>query len=133
MEKPPMKIEHVGLNVKDPVGMADWWVKNLGMKVVRKFGPPACTHFLADASGQVMVEIYCNTKAAIPDYASMDLLVLHVAFVSGDIGRDHDRLVEAGATELQAPYSTEAGDRIAVVRDPWGFPVQLVERAQPMI
>jgi catechol 2,3-dioxygenase-like lactoylglutathione lyase family enzyme len=128
-----MKIEHVGLNVKDPVKMAEWYVRNLGMKVARKSGPPSHTHFLADSSGQVMIEIYNNTSAPMPDYASMDLLVLHLAFMADDVPGTYRRLLAAGATPLNEPYVIESGDQIAVVRDPWGFPVQLVKRAKPMI
>jgi len=41
-----MNLEHLGLNYHDPVAAAAWYVKNLGMKVTRKFGPPGHGHFL---------------------------------------------------------------------------------------
>ena len=55
-----MKIEHVAFNVADPVAVAAWYVEYLDMSVVRKLDIAAQTHFLADSSGQVMIEIYNN-------------------------------------------------------------------------
>ncbi len=127
-----MKIEHLGLNVKDPVAMAQWYERNLGMRIVRKGGPPAHTHFLADDSGQVMFEIYCNTKAPMLDLPSTDLLTLHLAFLADDVVEKHRQLLAAGATPLDAPTVIASGDQLAVIRDPWGLAVQLVKRAKPM-
>jgi glyoxylase I family protein len=31
-----MKIEHFAINVADPIAMADWYVSNMGMTIVRK-------------------------------------------------------------------------------------------------
>jgi len=43
-----MKIEHFGMNVPDPVGMAKWYVEHLGMRIVTESGEPPYGHFLAD-------------------------------------------------------------------------------------
>ena len=45
-----MDIEHIGYVVEDPRAMAAWYVKHLGMKVVRCLGEPNYTQFLADSS-----------------------------------------------------------------------------------
>ncbi len=128
-----MKIEHFACNVPDPVAMADWYVQHLGMKLVRSGNPPINARFLADESGSVMIEIYCNEKAPIPDYTAMDPLVMHLAFVSEDVPADCRRLVEAGATVVDAPMVTPSGDHLAMLRDPWGVAIQLCRRATPMI
>jgi hypothetical protein len=39
----------------------------------------------------------------------------------------------AGATAEGEVTTTDAGDHLAMLRDPWGFPVQLVYRRDPMI
>ena len=49
-----MDIEHLALNVPDPVGMAAWYVEHLGMRVLRKLDAAPFTHFLADGSGRVV-------------------------------------------------------------------------------
>jgi glyoxylase I family protein len=128
-----MKIEHVALQVPDPVGMADWYCANLGCVIARKGGPPINGRFLLDGSGQVMLELYSNPAVAIPDYASMDPLLVHVAWLSEDITADVERLVKAGARVADAPSKTPAGDTLAMLRDPWHVSLQLITRAQPMI
>jgi len=100
---------------------------------VRCGEPPANARFLADSSGTVMMEIYNNPKAKVPDYASMDPLVLHLAFSADDVAGARKKLIEAGASPYGETTVTDDGDVIAIVRDPWGFPVQLARRAAPMI
>ena len=128
-----MKVEHVAMNVNDPPAVAKWYVENLGMRVVRAGGPPVYTTFLADEGDHVMVEIYHNAAAAVLDYRSMDPLLLHLAFVSNDMEADRDRLLAAGATPAGEIGTTPAGDQLAMLRDPWGFAIQLARRNQPMI
>lgn len=43
------------------------------------------------------------------------------------------RLIAAGATPAGEIVVTPAGDELAMLRDPWGIPLQLVRRAEPMI
>jgi len=127
-----MKIEHVALNVTDPSAMAAWYADHLGMTVAHRIEGPAHTHFLADDAGTVMLEIYRNPPDAVPDYASMDPLILHVAFVSDSPARDRDRLISAGAT-LLSDMRLDDGSHIVMLRDPWGLAIQLCKRARPMI
>ena len=127
-----MKLEHVALNVEDPLAVAQWYVANLGLRMVRQMDEPPYTHFLADSSGRVMLEIYCNPPDQVPDYAVMDPLILHLAFVSEDPGADKDRLVAAGAT-LVDDIRLEDGSHLVMLRDPWGLALQLCKRGVPMI
>ena len=128
-----MKIEHVAFNVKDPLAMGRWYVEHLGMKVKRRTVDPPYAHFLADDSGTVMIEIYGNDAAPVPDYESTNPLVLHLAFVSNDLDADVDRLTKAGATQVGERLNAPNGDHLAMLRDPWGFAIQLVTRAETMI
>ena len=130
MEK--VRFEHVAINVKDPIAMADWYCKNLGMTIVFKADPPANTRFIKDAGGKARIELYNNSSAPIPDYASQDLLVLHFAFNVDNVKATCDRLIEAGAKMDKDVTVTAAGDEIATVRDPWGIALQFVKRAKPM-
>lgn len=127
-----MKIEHVALQVGDPAAMAGWYVEHLGCSVARAGGAPAFIHFLRDSAGTSMLELYRNPRVAVPDYASMDPMLVHVAFVSADPAADRDRLVAAGATIADDIVRSPAGDELVMLRDPWGVAVQLVRRAQPM-
>ena len=127
-----MKVEHLALQVADPVKMAKWYVEHLQMQVVRKGGKPSYGRFLADLTGRVILEIYHNPNYPVPDYASQPAAQLHLAFAVSDIDVVHANLVAAGAKPEGQIEEIAAGDRIAVVRDPWGLAVQLVKRAKAL-
>ena len=128
-----IRFEHVAINVEDPVTMAKWYCRNLGMKVIRKGPAPVNAHFISDAGENMMLEIYCNPPDAVPDYASMDPLLLHIAFMTNDVKNIRDKLIAAGATPVGDISITSSGDEIAILRDPWGLAIQFVKRAEPML
>jgi len=128
-----MKIEHVAYMVKDPPATAAWYVEHLGFEIKRAMDVSPYGHFLADGSGAVMLEIYNNPAARVPDYAAIDPLVLHLAGTSSLVNADYARLVAAGATGIKPPRQGSSGDTIAMLRDPWGFALQLVTRAEPIM
>ena len=130
-----MKIEHVGITVEDPIRVAEWYCRCLGFRVARGMQVSPFTHFLVDAAGAAMLEIYNNPAARVPDYAALDPLILHVAF---DIGAEaietvRDRLLANGATLYSDLAVTPAGDQLVMLRDPWGLAVQLARRKTPML
>jgi glyoxylase I family protein len=128
-----MQVEHIAWQVPDPIAAAAWYVEHMGFQVVRRGKGPTLAHFLGDKSGHVIIEVYNNPAAAMPDYPAMSPLQLHLAFAVADLAETRDRLVKAGAMLVEDISTTHAGDGIAMLRDPWGFPVQLVKRAQAMI
>lgn len=127
-----LNVEHVAWQVQDPESVAAWYGQHLGFRVVRKNDDPARTHFIADHAGKVLVEIYNNPAAAIPDYSKQHPLILHLAFVSDDPAVDRDRLLKIGCTIAQDLMQTPAGDTLVMMRDPFGFAIQLCKRAKPM-
>jgi glyoxylase I family protein len=128
-----MKIEHVAYQVAEPVAVAAWWVAHLGLTIKRAQSASPFGHFLADSGDHVMVEIYFNPAVPLPDYHAIDPLVAHLAFATDDVAATRARLMAAGATPVGEVQTSPAGDDLAMLRDPWGFAVQLVRRAQPMI
>ena len=126
-----MKIEHVAWNVSDPQAIAKWYATQLGLTVVCHLPHPNQTHFLVDDDTTIL-EIYNNPSAPIPDYASMDPLVLHLAFSSEDPSSDIVRLIAAGAT-MHTDMNLPDGSRLVMLRDPWGFAIQLCKRAQSLL
>lgn len=128
-----VRLEHVGLNVADPVKAAQWYVDNLGMKVLREGPAPANARFLADSAGNMMLELYHNPPEAVPNYAAMDPLLLHIAFMVDDVQAMRSKLLAAGATAVGEIATTEAGDKLAMLRDPWGLAIQVVRRADSML
>ena len=131
--KDRIRLEHVAINVEDPVSMAKWYCQNLGMKVIRKGPPPVNMHFISDAGGNMMLEVYHNPPDAVPDYTSMNPLLLHIAFMVDDVKGIREKLITAGATPVGDVSITSSGDEIAMLRDPWGVAIQFVKRAEPML
>ncbi len=127
-----MRIEHAAWDIENPAAAADWYVEHLRMKVVRSGGPPANARFLADATGRVLLEIYNNPKVAPPDYRNVDPLITHLAFAVENVAAERQRLLDAGAAAVGEATTLESGDVMCMLRDPWGFPLQLLKRRQPM-
>lgn len=127
-----MKIEHFAINVADPVTMAQWYEINMGLSVVRKQKGGANTHFLADDSGDVMLEIYNNPSDQVPNYARMNPLLLHLAFVCEDPIQKRAELELAGASFAEEVH-TKDGSHLVMMRDPWGLSIQLCKRGIKML
>ena len=128
-----MNLEHVAFNVTEPAAVSDWYVKNCGMKLLRKFGAPAFGHFVADARGAMMLEFYNNPAASVPDYRAMNPLVLHIAFQVEDMAATRSKLLQAGATAEGEVTANADGDQLAMLRDPWGLALQLLKRTTRMV
>jgi len=128
-----MNLEHIALNVPSPADAAEWYVKHLQMQIMRASEEPPYIHFLADNNGQMMIEMYNNPKAAVPDYPSQSPLVFHIAFSVEDLGGTITQLLAAGATLESEGTKNSRGDELAMVRDPWGVCLQLVKRNNPLI
>ena len=88
--------------------------------------------FLADDSKRVMIEIYNNPVDEVPDYRTMNPLIVHLAFVSEDPSKDKERLLKAGAS-LVSDDRLEDGSHLIMLRDPWGLALQLCKRGVPML
>jgi glyoxylase I family protein len=126
-----MNLEHFALQVPEPIAMAEWYVKNLGCKIARAGGEPSHGRFLT--VGSVLFEIYNDPKVSVPDYSKIETLHLHIAFKSENLKADRDRLVKAGARVAADIKTTDEGDEIMILRDPWNVPLQFVKRKDPMI
>ena len=129
---PVLNVEHVAWNVSEPAAMAAWYVEHLGMRVVRKLATPPHIHFLADASGRVVIEIYSNPVDPVPDYASMHPTRFHLAFHAEDPDVARAALVAAGAIFVDEQTHAD-GSRLLMLRDPWGLALQLCKRATPLL
>ncbi len=127
-----MVFEHFALNVPEPTSMALWYAQHLQMRIIRKMERAPYTHFLADQTGQVVMEIYSNRQALIPEYATQHPLCFHFAFAVTDAEAEKKRLLKAGAA-LFEDLHLEDGSHLVMLRDPWGIPLQICQRAQPMI
>lgn len=126
-----MQFEHFALNVPDPRAQARWYVDHAGFRVVRQLVAEPYTHFLADDTGRVIVELYANPKAPVPAYADLPPLCFHFALVARDARAERARLVLAGATAVSEEDLGDGGC-VIMLRDPWGVPLQLCQRVRPL-
>ena len=128
-----MKLEHTAYQIADPPAAARWYVEHLGLRIKRQQDASPWGCFLADDGDAVMLEFYSNPKATVPDYKAIDPLVLHIAFKADDVAATRARLIAAGATAEGEVVTTDSGDTMAMLRDPWGLALQAVKRREDMI
>ncbi|MDP6633454.1 MAG: VOC family protein [Phycisphaerae bacterium] len=128
-QTPEFSHEHTALNVPDFEQAARWYCRNLGMQVLRS---GETVRFLSDSTGRLIFEFYTNSDELIPDYAQMAPATLHLAFCVSDVPAAVAKLTAAGATIFSDYEVAESGDEMAMLRDPWGVPLQLMKRAEAM-
>ncbi len=126
-----MKFEHFAINVPDAAAHAQWYVANLGFKIVRQLKVAPFTHFLADETDCVVVELYSNQTVPMPDYAKLPPLNFHLAVVAADAKAERARLEKAGAKLFLEDLQPD-GSLLIMMRDPWNVPLQLCQRVTLM-
>lgn len=128
-----LRPEHLALNVPDSRATVRWFVANLGMKVMREGGAPTYGTFIADSSEQMMFEIYQDSLYPVVDFGKVSHMAIHYASMVPDVAAAKERLLKAGATLVEDITKTSSGDRVLMLRNPDGFPIQFVERVKPML
>lgn len=123
-----MEFEHFAINVKEPISVAQWYVDHLKMKIVSQQNHAPFMTFLADQTGRVVVELYHNEAAKVPNYAHQHHLVLHFAFKTNDAEELKQHLLQARCTLIEE-IKKEDGSHLVMLRDPWGLALQLCQRA----
>jgi hypothetical protein len=127
-----MTFEHFALNVLNAVEMGQWYIENCEMRIVKAVDSYPYTRFLTDKSGRIMLEIYSNTSAKIPDYKNQHPLEFHFALAVNDPAAVRDKLISAGAAFVEE-IKMDDGSHLIMLRDPFGIPLQLCKRGKPMI
>ncbi|RRQ49656.1 VOC family protein [Maribacter algicola] len=123
-----MVFEHFALNVTDIGQVVDWYCQNLGLTIVSEQKVAPFMTFLADSTGRVVLELYSRDDSAKRNFEAEHPLTFHVAFVSADAQKDKERLVAKGATFFEEVHKPD-GSHLVMLRDPWGMPLQLCQRA----
>lgn len=123
-----MIFEHFAINVNNVYAVAKWYASQLGLKVVSQQKELPFMTFLADSGDRVIMELYQRPDAMMTNFETQHQLTFHVAFVSENARLDSDRLQSAGATFIEE-VNKEDGSYLVMLRDPWGMPLQLCERA----
>ncbi len=128
-----MKFEHLALNVKDPLNLVKWYCENLGFSVVKGMDAPPFAHFIVDSSKHILLEIFYLDDKEVIDFSGVDPASVHLGFSVEDIEEEYKKLISAGAMAVSEITLTNSGDKIVMLRDPWGTPVQLLKRKGAMI
>lgn len=123
-----LKLDHFALQHPEPEAAAAWLCLHLGLRVHRVSASASRARFLRCPVTGVMLEIYRQPDAPVPDHFATPPAVMHLAFYADDIAADTERLVAAGAIRAGLPGKNSAGDAHVMLRDPWGVPLQLVKR-----
>jgi len=124
-----MVFEHFALNVNNIEEIVKWYTGSLGLKIVSEQKEPPFMTFLADSSGRVIMELYYRPDEHITNFKTQHPLTFHVAFISENAEQDKTRLLELGALFVEE-VKKEDGSLLVMLRDPWGMPLQLCQRAQ---
>jgi glyoxylase I family protein len=125
--------EHAALNVAEPVKAAEWFVDNFGMKIIRQSGAPTFTTFISDNNENYMIELFHNSTAPVLNLNDVNYNSLHFAFTVNNIELVKEKLIKAGATLAEDIKTTQSGDKVLMLRAPWGQPLQFVLRQKPML
>ncbi len=125
-----MVFEHIALNVKNVEDIKEWYVANVGLKVVSEQSQAPFMTFLEDSTGRVILELYHRPEEEITNFKTKHPLSFHMAFVSQNAEKDKTRLLDKGASFVEE-ITKEDGSHLVMLRDPWGMPLQLCHRAKP--
>lgn len=124
-----MIFEHFAINVAEVKAVVAWYVDNLGLVITSEQVEPPFMTFLSDSTGRVIIELYHRPDETITQFSEQHPLTFHVAFVSENAKKDRSRLEKEKASFVEE-VKKEDGTHLVMMRDPWGMPLQLCQRAQ---
>jgi hypothetical protein len=129
-----MRVEHIGISVPEPIDMGNWYADNLGFQIVHQGGTNTeGVSFVKDQAGDTVLELFKLSGVDALKPKELQPIALHIAI---DVKNPYDeamKLVENGAEFIgEAPRNDYIGEKY-LVRDPWGFVIQLVNRARKLI
>lgn len=125
--------EHIGVNVSDPKSAARWYVSNLNMEIVKESELPNYSAFVADSAHHMMIEFNYSKDFPTMSELNFNFDSFHLAFSVHNIQQIKEKLLSRGAILLSDIRKTDSGDYVLVLKDPWGLPIQFVQRVKPMI
>lgn len=129
-----IKPTHVGISVGNMDTAIAWWRDLFGFEFISRdtydFMDNMEIAFLR--LGDFEIELFCSPKARALDapYDSDNTVIgtKHVAFAVDSMDEAMARIAKLG---VHVNFTTEMeGDRVCFVADPWGTPVELIERGK---
>ncbi len=123
-------IEHIGLCAVDPGGLAEWYVKALGFKIVRALEEHR-TYFIRAQNGG-MLEIY-PAKHATDPADNVHRGLRHIALTASDLDAEIACLRSAGVAVPEDTIVMTPEMKLVFFRDPEGNLLHLVERKKEIL
>ncbi len=117
-------IDHIALRVKNLDERVAFFTGAMDMKLRRigtQFSTGARLAFLSDAA---------SFKIELIESTTDEPTMLHVAYRVDDVDAEYAKLILHGCASLRAPHDlTTAKARTALVRDPSGLEIQIIQYA----
>jgi hypothetical protein len=109
--------------------MGNWYRDHLGFRILRSAGDDTeGVSFIVDSAGRTVLELGNLPEVASLDPRSLSPLQIHIAIECQDPTAKAQQLVGAGAEFIgESPRNAYPGEKV-LVRDPWGFVIQLLNR-----
>ncbi len=127
-------IDHPSVAARDVKALAEWYCRNLGMRVILSNGmeSPALLIGYGNrlADGGAVIEMMPATDPG-PQPAEIRRLapgIRHVALRVSDFDEAYARLTALGVTFTTTPSEALGGGRTVLFRDPEGNELQIVQR-----
>ena len=124
-----MKIEHIGVLVKAPVSMGNWYSEHLKLEILRQLGTDEDgVTFLKDTESGTVLEFARLPEIRVTDFSAFDPLQLHIAIECDDPIGMSEALEQVGAVVVGESARAEGANERMLVKDPWGITIQLINR-----
>ena len=123
-----MRFLHAMIRVKDLEKSLDFYTKLLDMNLVRTIMlEDSILYFLSDADGQTQIVLTANFDTPECGYENGNAFG-HFAFGVDSMEEFTKKLHSSGYEYLYEPfYMTEAGSKIAFIKDPDGNEIEIIE------
>lgn len=126
-----MQISGFGINVADLDRSADFYTRGLGLQEKGKYDLGHMHEVLVGSDGDAtsILLIKYTSRSEAPDIGTgYEKIVL----LCDDVAGAYERALAEGGTSEMEPRTIEAmGITVAMVRDPDGYKVELVEQIEP--
>ena len=128
------KPTHVGISVGNMDTAIAWWRDLFGFEFVSRD-----TYDFMDNMeiafirlGDFEIELFCSPKArALDALYDSDNTVIGTKHVAFEVDSMDEAMARVNALGVHVNFTTEMeGDRVCFVADPWGTPVEIIERGK---
>ena len=109
--------------------MGKWYEEHLNFEIIREFGNnEGGAVFLKDTRSGTVIELFRLPEISSIKFDELNPIQLHLAIEHPNPLQLCERLVDAGAEMVGEAPKAEHQEKRYLVRDPWGFVLQILNR-----